>query len=266
MNQNHLNLFFTVLILPALTFCNGFGVFALASPLPLPSPQAAPTPLSKPALTPKGAASHSKVLFDHLEQDTVFFKAPEGASPPKPLKTNLFDLNYLGTLQGPEGDWPYFLFTAKPCQNCLDDRAIYALRPLNEKPSSYVFPGRVIDSKKRVLVFVSQAFFGKCLLKKGNVFVIFQKEKIDRRRSLQPSVLIAEPAQDHLQETLLERHFPAIKTTLQFVKKGVCHEVPGRNRMTLNVHFDLHSKNSSSPEEDEDEENADETTKTISSH
>src|SRR5690242_10009961 len=73
----------------------------------------------------------SSIAFDHLEENTIVFNHPANAPdsqnqrPQKSLKTNLFDLSYLGTLKSNEGE-PYFLFSGRPCQNCLEDRSVFA--------------------------------------------------------------------------------------------------------------------------------------------
>ncbi len=171
------------------------------------------------------------IQFDHLEENTVFFKTiPADAPQPPPLKTKLFELSYLGALQ-PAESLPYFFFGGKNCQNCSEDRAIYVLQPSSSKPQTFVYPGKIFETKSRELLLESRAFYGQCLPKRDPVFVIFQREKIDRRKFLQSSVLIVEPSLHLLEENLLERHLPSIQPTLQRVKKKVCFEIEGRNRI-----------------------------------
>jgi hypothetical protein len=203
------------------------------------------------------------LIFDHMEEDTIFLKSPAQDSKLRSIKTNLYDLTYLGTLRPADKGLPYFLFSGKPCQNCLDDRAIFSVRPNGEKHNSFVFPGKIIDPKTKALVLESRAFFGKCLPRKGDVYVVFQREKIDRRRFLQPSVFIAEAASDHLEEVLLERRLPSIRTTLQMVKKGSCREVQGRNRVMLSIPLDLHPKNNSDNEDDDENDDEKEKSKPV---
>jgi hypothetical protein len=172
-------------------------------------------------------------------------------SPPPRLKTGLFDLSYIGSLQSNAGGLPYFLIDAKPCESCQDERKIYVVRPNGAKPTSFVYPGKVFEPKSHALLLESRAFFGECLPRKGASYVVFQKEKIDRRRSLQTSVFIAEAGKDYFDERLLERHLPSIATTLKLVKKKSCHEIPGRNRLMLSKPLDIHPHN---PVQEESEE------------
>jgi hypothetical protein len=208
------------------------------------------------AKSPPTPSPIEQVTFDRLEQDTVYFKAPEGAPLPQPLKTNLFDLSYLGILKPSEGGAPYFLFTGKPCQSCLDDKAIYALRPNSTKPTTFVSPGKIIDPKNKGLLLESRAFYGKCLPRRGDVYVAFQKERVDRKRGLQPSVFVAEAGKDYFDENLIERRLPSVKTTEQLVKRKTCWEIAGRNRLMLSKPLDLHPRANVDSDDDSDEDNS----------
>ncbi len=197
---------------------------------------AAPTPLSQ-------------VEFDRLEESTVYLKRPAGSTLPPSFKTDLFDVSYVGTLHPSDGTLPYIFLSGKHCQNCSEDRGIFAVRPLQNKPTSFIYPGKIFDYQKRNLVFESRAFLGKCVPHKGDVFIVFQSEQVDRH-GMQPSVFIAEAAKYFLDETLFEGHFsskrkrnwvsvkgpvPSISTTLALVKKKSCIEIEGRNRFTPKV-------------------------------
>ncbi len=198
--------------------------------------------------------SLNRTRFEKLEEGKIIFGAPPGLTPPQPLKTGLFDLTYLGVLRSDEGGSPYFLFTGKPCQDCLEDRTVYAFRPTGGKPTAFVYPGKILEPRSRALLIESRAFFGQCLAHRGDVLVVFQKEKIDRRPQLQPSVMIAEAGKDFFSETLIERHLPNLATTLQLVKRKRCHEIEGRNRLMLNKPLDLHPHNDGSEIEEDDNE------------
>ena len=183
---------------------------------------------------------------------TLIFGAPPGMTPPHPLKTGLVDVKYLGVIRPPEGA-PYFLLSAKPCKTCADEPAVFAVRPNDRKPTTFVYPGKILDPKSRALLLESRAFFGKCLPARGEVYVIFQQERVDRRSKLQASVLVEEAAKDHLNETLLDRHTPRLQTTLQQVKRKLCHEVEGRNRLMLSRPLDLHPQSGLGDDVDEEE-------------
>ncbi|MEO5969557.1 MAG: hypothetical protein ABIQ95_06485 [Bdellovibrionia bacterium] len=195
------------------------------------------------------------VTFDHADEvkGTLVFSGPSGKVP-KPLKTDLSNVKYFGTLRPQEGA-PYFLVSAKPCKTCQDEEAIFAVRPTDRKPAAFVYPGKILDPKSRALLFESRAFFGKCLPSRGDLYVVFQQERVDRRSKLQSSVLISEAGKDHLDETLVDRHAPRIQTALQQVKRKQCREVEGRNRLMLSRPLDLHPHSALGDDDDDDDNN-----------
>jgi hypothetical protein len=197
---------------------------------------------SLPGKDPAPMPRIEKISLDRIEESTVFFKAPEGTPAPAPLKTKIFDLSYIGQLT-PQGGLPYFLVSGKPCSDCMDDKTIYALRPNSEKPNSFVYPGKILDPKTRALLFESRAFFGKCMNSKGDVYMVFQRERVDRKHALQSSVYIAEAGRDSLLENLMERRMPSINATLKLVRKKTCQEISGRNRLMLSKPLDLNPRN-----------------------
>ncbi len=196
----------------------------------------------------------NKIDFDHLMDGTIYFRtsdSPPHSSDLKTYKTSLSDLNYLGALRPSEGE-PYFLFTGKQCENCQGDRKIYVVRPTSPKPTPFVYPGKIFEPRTKALVLESQAFFGKCLPHRGDILIIFQKEKVDRRPRLQSSVIIAEATQSYLAETLLERHLPSVQTALQFVKRKTCFKIEGRNRIMASKAIELGVKSGISIEDSDD--------------
>lgn len=180
--------------------------------------------------------------IDHIDGSKVFFKSISDAPPPAPLETHLYDLVSLGKLQthGETKALPYFLFSGRTCQDCSTDKGIFALRPNGDRPASYTYPGRTIDPKTRQVVLESRAFFGRCLAGRGDVLIYFQLERVDRRRSLQPSVFVAEAKPDHLEDFLFERRTPQLKNTLRQVKAGVCKEIPGETRQISHPSINIH--------------------------
>lgn len=204
-----------------------------------------------------GSSILSETEFDRIEQSTIYFKPSPGAPPLKPLKTNLYDLSFLGSLKAPAGGSPYFLFSGKPCENCQVDREIYSIRASAEKPIAFVYPGKILDPATKKLLFESRAFFGQCLPKKRDVYVVYQTELVDRRRQrrLMNSVFIAEAGREYFQENLIEKRPPSIRPTLQLVKSKKCKEIDGRNRFMLTKPLDLHPHdNGNSDDTDEPDE------------
>ncbi len=188
--------------------------------------------------------------IDRVEQGTVIFKTPDGQSIPKPLKTRLYDLKYLGSLLAPEGGVPYLVLSGKPCQSCSADKAVYLIRADGSRSTHFVHPGRVVDPKSHAVLLDSRAFFGKCIGTAEDVYVVFQREKVDRRSRLQSSVFVATPGKDLIHEKLYERHLPRIDATLKRVRAKNCVEVNGSNRMMLTKPLDLNPRRGDDKDDD----------------
>jgi hypothetical protein len=187
--------------------------------------------------------SADTVSIDRIEGQRVFFKNEQDRSFVQSFDTQLFNLKNLGVLHtDTRKGSPYFLFEAKACQNCELENGLFLLRPSGGKISEYHFPGKTMDPKTHRPVLESRAFFGKCLKNRGDVLVFFQAEKVDRRSHLQPSVLVSEAKENHLEEKLIEKQLPSLRSILKRVKNNSCHEIPGRQRFTNHRTLDLHRR------------------------
>lgn len=249
-------------VLVAVSVIPALGAVPAASPSPLTSPPAASAPAPTPAMA---SSSLTGIDIARIENTTIYFKSPDGVAVPSPVKTGIYELKYLGALRqidGGSAQQPYFLFTGRPCDNCIQDKAVYAIRATDGaiagKLTSFVYPGKVFLPKDRALALQSRAFYGKCLPRhRSDVYVVFQTEHIDRRHRTMMSVFVAEPGPNHLIETLIERRLPRIIETLRKVKAKACHEIEGRNRVMLSKPFDLRPKH---PDEQDEEEDRDDDT------
>lgn len=173
--------------------------------------------------------------IDRIEENVIHFKFSDNSKAPSPLKTELYEINSLGILKNGKGGQPYFVLAARPCKQCLQDQGIYLIKPTGGRIESFVYPGKIVDSKSGNVVLDSRAFFGKCLPKRDEVYVVYQREVVERKRGsrTQSSVFIAEPGTDYLDEKLIERRLPNINETLRYVKKKTCQEIDGRHRRML---------------------------------
>lgn len=205
------------------------------------------------------AATTLNPTFDRLEGDTLH--VTWGGRPHR-IMTGLKDVSFLGFLTHPDASAPYLIFTGAVCQNCGLDPAVYLIKPdgdgrLSEASlrTHFVHPGRILDSKTRALVFDSRAFFGRCLPGRANPhYVVFQREKVDRRSALQSSVFIAEAGPERLSEQLIERRPPGVHTALNQVRAKQCTEINGRNRIGLGKVTDLNKRSEKiDPNADEDD-------------
>jgi hypothetical protein len=198
---------------------------------------------------------------DRIEGQTIYFK---GDNAPKPLKTELYDLAYVGTLKplstpGTTEATPYFLFSGNPCPDCATEKALYLIRPVSKAQiTSFVYPGKVLDPKTHNVVLESRAFVGQCIAGTdgSDQYVVFQKERVDHKHGhrIETSVFVAQASPDYLREKLLERNFPRLIRTLAFVKAKRCSEIPGHSRVMPRKPRGLDWHNLKQEEEEEDED------------
>lgn len=186
--------------------------------------------------------------IDRVEGGTFYFKG-KAAEKLKPLKTELHEIRSLSVLPAPEGA-PYVLFTAKPCANCTAESSIYIARASGGRVHQFTYPGKILDPKTRALLHDSRAFYGQCLGAGKEVYVMFQREKVDRRSRLATSVFIVEGGRDHIEEKLIERRLPSITATLRHVKAKRCFEVDSRNRMMSSKPFKLSPRTDQNDDEE----------------
>ncbi len=209
--------------------------------------------LALPALS--SSQAQAEVSLDRIEKNTLYFtSSTPSVLAPSPLKTGLQDVQFIGWVRA-EGTStvPHVLLAARSCSDCklaTDERSLYLLAasgggafttgPAVNSPLAMVFPGKILDPKTKDLLFISRAFIGKCLKSQpGEVYVSFQKEKLDRKPSLQSGVFVAQPSATGIHEQLLERRLPSINDTLVRVRLKQCVEVMGRNRVMSSKALDL---------------------------
>ena len=205
-------------------------------------------------------AASAEVDLEKIEGGTLYFK--EG----KPLSTPLHDVQFLGAVRSPENQQPtpYLLVTAKPCSGCVEERSVYFLSRDGSRSFQFVHPGRIIDSKSRAVVLESRAFYGKCVPDWNEVYVVYQKDTVDKKKhgrrykSVEPSIFVAEPSKEGIREKLSEvRSIGQLaakqKFTLARVKTKQCTEITGRDRMMLKKPLDLRPRRDTGDDvEDED--------------
>lgn len=199
-----------------------------------------------------GALVHAAEI-DRVDGGTIHFKTAEGEAKLEPLKTGLANPKALGLLR-PEGSPPYVVV--------LDDQALHLVRADGAKKLEFTRPGRITDPATGVKVLDSEGFFGRCVPGQGDVFVAYQTEVVDRKRRkrktrvTEPSIVIAEPSKEGVQEKLQElRSLGSLahkkRETLRRVKSKQCFAIEGLNRQVSANLISLRSKRD--VEEDEDE-------------
>ena len=182
--------------------------------------------------------------FKSIENNQIVFQTPEGTPAPSSLQTKLYNLEYLGSLSSPEGYAPYLVISAKTCDQCNFPKNLFLIRADGSDIASFTYPGKVKSHINGRSLMESRVFFGKCLNKHDQVLVVFQKDKVDRRRYLQSSVFVAEVGQENLKEKLMIRRRPSIKSALRKVRQKQCQEVKGFTRKS---NRSLPSKESDKP-------------------
>lgn len=170
------------------------------------------------------------ISIQRVEGNRVYFEGPESASVPKSLEISHPHFEPVGLLR-PRSGHPFLLLSASPCKNCEKQKFLQLIKTTGESKLTFVYPGKIRSSRGRILMD-SRAFYGNCLPDRSDVYVVFQKERVDRRRYLQRSVFIAEVTETGVKESLIARRRPQIKDTLRRVKQKKCTEIKGFNRQT----------------------------------
>jgi hypothetical protein len=182
----------------------------------------APAPIPSP-ITP------TQVEVSRVEGSTIYFNQGQLT----PLKTSFFDLELLGVLRHPQQRLPYLLLSGASCRNCAVAKMLVLLRADGKFPLTLVYPGRIRDRKNSQTVFEGRAFYGECIAGKAPVYVMYQKERVDRRKFLQQSAFVAEVEEHGIDERLIVRHMPSLTQVLKGVKKKRCFEIAGFERQSV---------------------------------
>lgn len=201
------------------------------------------------------------IELDRIEGGTIYFKAPAGHRTPKPLATSLFETKYIGMIFPSQDSTPYIIISARPCQNCDQDKYIYILRPDGSKPTQLVYPGRLIDPDNGKVVYESRAFFGKCIPGMNEGYFVHQKDLVEKKnkrkkrkiKTIELSLYVAEADKEHLNEKILWRHVPKIRTILQQAKSKQCSEIEGRYRNITAKLLDLTPPSETDDDQDDDD-------------
>ncbi len=194
---------------------------------------------------PPGYQSANPILgIDRVEGGTIYFKGKNSDSDDiKPLKTPFNKINVLDLMKaeqdlGPEST--FVLFSIGNPQTASSDLAIFLMRADGRsRPMHLIYPGQVKDPKTGQTVHRLHSFYGRCLPKMGTGFFTFQWEKIDRRHSMQSSLLVLELDRNAVHERLIERRVPSLSLTQRFVRSKQCKEIAGVTRNMSRHRYDL---------------------------
>lgn len=194
-----------------------------------PAPKATSAPFKKwDRSIEVGEIKDGRIRFRRKENDA-------DATPlPPPLQTRLTSVKAFGLLFPPDdAGVPYVLLSGRPCReagSCHEPRNIYLIRADGTDHHQFTHPGQIKDRRRGRIYHRSKAYFGRCLPGRGDVFVSFQEDKVDGRRYRQHSVLVAEVGSDGIEEKLLVRRRPRLRTTQRRVKRDLCARIPDEKR------------------------------------
>lgn len=143
------------------------------------------------------------------------------------LKTSLFDLKYIGTLQT-QNKAPYYIISGRGCHGCDANISIYIWSPsdgpmLDEsRQTRYAYPGKEKDYETSKRIFESRMFYGGCN-SYGNSVVWLQRALNEKGKWVE-DIFVVSLKNDMLQETLISKPFKGSKSALL---SATCKELPG---------------------------------------
>ncbi|NDD92463.1 hypothetical protein EBZ37_10300 [bacterium] len=177
-----------------------------------------------------------------------FQSSGAGASVPPIDLTPLKELSVISWLRPASDSTPYLLLSGSSPENT--DRALFIVRADGKnKPQRLTFPGKLLDPKTRETVHESRAFYGRCLAsQEHDALVLYQRDRLDRKRGMHSSVYVAEASPNLLTERLLERRLPAIKNVQLRVKTRQCSEISGKNRLFDSAFFQFRNRGADLPD------------------
>jgi hypothetical protein len=196
--------------------------------------EGAPTP---PAPVKPAVFGVEKVESAGAEGTKFSFSIPDGMEAIPPLKLPVWEAESVGVI--PNDGNPWVLVAGMPCETCKNNKSLLLARANGGKVSNgsaivIHYPGTVTERETGAVLHRSRAFYGKCLPSKGEGIVIFQEEKVNKRKFLQHAVFVAEITGDKLREELIaSRRLPAISNSLRLVKGKKCFEIPGVARSSV---------------------------------
>lgn len=206
------------------------------------------------------AAESVPVRWEFVLGPPARWVTPNGKSSAPPPLGELGSPELVGVVTSPKGR-DYALIRARPCASCKESPRLTIVPAPFEgqsvgKATHWGLPGRVFGTKERAMVGESRVFFGQCLAGRAEGVVTFQREKVDRRRGLQTSVLVGEAGEAYFSEEMLERRLPRLSDVLAAVKRGRCRELAAAPRTTPSRVTDLVPKLFSASADDKEDDEA----------
>jgi len=150
------------------------------------------------------------------------------------LESDLVGMRYIGQLPT-HSKAPYLIFSARGCDACDMNIAIYILSPVDgsfkraAEGERYDYPGRLFTfGPNKKLISESRLFIGKCLPDRGPIAVWFFKSR-STAGTWGDSVYVAEGKDDRLSSGFLRPPLPKLDEALSLLQSGQCREVEGQD-------------------------------------
>jgi hypothetical protein len=163
-------------------------------------------------------------IFDKVKGSKLLFKGGQI------FETTLFELEYIGQVSA-DNKAPYLIFSGRDCDECDASISIYIHSPSNGKivtelgQNRYQYPGTERDIETDSILYVSKAFYGQVLENvKG---IIWYENRLLENGKMGRSVFLSRIDKGILKDTTYEDE-GKISKTINFVKKGICKEIIGR--------------------------------------
>ncbi|MBF0277951.1 MAG: hypothetical protein HQM13_09180 [SAR324 cluster bacterium] len=131
-----------------------------------------------------------------------------------------------------QAEKPFYVISGSGCSECEMNRSIYIQTPsdgpLNEALAlRYPYPGQVFNSKSTTMIFESKMFFGKCDESSQDSVLWFirnrNSEGLWEKELFKVSII-----NGRKEEEVEEEVSPVkLKSLLESLKGGTCHELPG---------------------------------------
>jgi hypothetical protein len=150
------------------------------------------------------------------------------------LESDLVGMRYIGQLPT-HSKAPYLIFSARGCDACDMNIAIYILSPTAgsfnraAKGKRYDYPGRLFTfGPNKKIIRESRLFIGKCLAGRGPIAVWFIKST-SPAGTWEDSAYVAEVKDDRLSSGFLRPPLPKLDELLSLAQSGQCREVEGQD-------------------------------------
>ncbi len=149
----------------------------------------------------------------------------------KEFRTNIKEFKLLATIITDE-NIPFLLFSGRDCTECDANTSIYIHSPLEGYldggggKNSYTYPGKLYYYEDNSLLRKDRLFYGNCLSKtKKNV--VWYTNYLGEDNKWHDQVFVVNFLNTKRENKAYEPYHSLLEKTLDYVKQGLCKEIPG---------------------------------------